>query len=114
MLTTAITKAPISVAIIATLKVFFFLYIRPAVNTKNETSSNTSDTDSGTMKNDSNSNIEQSNEKEQTESYIKTTKGSSAGLPFSKAMLQFKEYVDKFNLDLQVCKELSDLFMNIY
>ena len=89
-------------------------YADNAVNTKNETSSNASNSDSGTMKNDSNSNIEQSNEKEQTESYVKTTKGSSAGLPFSKAMLQFKEYVDKFNLDLQVCKELSDLFMNIY
>ena len=48
------------------------------------------------------------------EEYQRKTLGSSAGLPFSKAMLQFKDFVDKFNLDLQVCKELSDLFINIY
>lgn len=49
-----------------------------------------------------------------TESYTRMTEGSSAGLPFSKAMIQLKQYYDKYNLDSQVIEELSDLFMNVW
>lgn len=55
-----------------------------------------------------------SSDSSQDESYTKTTIGSSAGLPFSKAMLQFKEYCDKFMLDQLVIDDLSDLFMSIW
>lgn len=48
------------------------------------------------------------------ETFEHTTKGSSAGLPFSKAMLQLKSYYDQYRLDEQVIAELSDLFMNLW
>lgn len=48
------------------------------------------------------------------EEYTHTTEGSSAGLPFSKAMIQFKEYIEKFKLDEQVIADLGDLFMNVW
>ena len=50
----------------------------------------------------------------ENESYSKTTKGSSAGLPFSRAMLQFKEFVEAFALDQEVIDELQDLFITIW
>lgn len=49
-----------------------------------------------------------------TETYQKDTVGSSAGLPFSRAMTQLKDYLDEFQLDQQVIDELSDLFMNVW
>lgn len=49
-----------------------------------------------------------------TESYTKFTEGSSAGLPFSRAMIQLKEYLDKFELDQLVINELKDLFMTVW
>ena len=48
------------------------------------------------------------------ESYTKTTEGSSAGLPFSKALIQLKEFYEKYRLDEEVCRELSDLFISLY
>lgn len=49
-----------------------------------------------------------------TEKFTHTTQGSSAGLPFSKAMLQLKEFYSKYDLDRQVINDLSDLFINIW
>jgi hypothetical protein len=49
-----------------------------------------------------------------TETYIKHSYGSASDLSFAHAMVQFKEYCDKFDLDLQVINELKDLFFNIY
>lgn len=54
------------------------------------------------------------NNGQETETYTKLTEGSSAGLPFSRAMLQLKDYLEEFQLDQQVIAELSDLFINIY
>ena len=54
------------------------------------------------------------NNGQETETYTRFTEGSSAGLPFSRAMIQLKEYLDEFQLDQQVIAELSDLFINIY
>lgn len=48
------------------------------------------------------------------ESFEHTTEGSSAGLPFSKALMQLKQLYDKFELDRQVIDELSDLFMCVW
>ena len=48
------------------------------------------------------------------ETYKKKTQGSSAGLPFSKAMLQFKTYIEKFNLEENLFKDLEVLFMSVY
>ena len=64
--------------------------------------------------NDLKSDTNSINKGNMNESYTKRTEGSSAGLPFSKAMLQFKEYVMKFNIDQMVIDELKDLFMNIW
>lgn len=54
------------------------------------------------------------NNGKETETYQRDTVGSSAGLPFSRAMTQLKDYLDEFQLDQQVISELSDLFINIY
>lgn len=48
------------------------------------------------------------------ETYTKDTVGSSAGLPFSRAMTQLKDYLDEYQLDQQVIDELKDLFMQIW
>lgn len=50
----------------------------------------------------------------ETETYTRFTEGSSAGLPFSRAMIQLKQYLDEFQLDQQIIAELSDLFYNLY
>lgn len=55
-----------------------------------------------------------SSESNGSESWVRTEKGSSAGLPFSKALLQLKEFYDSYNLDQQIINELSDLFINIW
>lgn len=47
-----------------------------------------------------------------TETYTRKTQGSSAGLPFSKALIQLKEFYDQYQLDQQVIAELKDLFFN--
>lgn len=44
--------------------------------------------------------------------YTRRTEGSSAGLPFSKAIKQWREIM--LNIDMDIVSELSDLFMNIY
>jgi len=49
-----------------------------------------------------------------TETYNKDTVGSSAGLPFSRAMTQLKDFYDEYELDQQVIDELKDLFMQIW
>jgi len=49
-----------------------------------------------------------------TETYTKFTEGSSAGLPFSRAMIQLKDYLDEFQLDQLICEELNDLFINVW
>lgn len=45
-------------------------------------------------------------------SYTRTTKGSSAGLPFSKAIQQARSIVK--NWETEILKEVSQCFINIY
>lgn len=82
------------------------------VDTANKGKSDSEITDSGT------GTITSENKTETTgtitETYTRFTEGSSAGLPFSKAMLQFKDYLDRFQLDQQVIDELKDLFMLVW
>lgn len=47
----------------------------------------------------------------QKESYTRKQLGSSAGLPFSKALIQLKQFYDKYDLDRQVCEELKEFFI---
>ena len=47
----------------------------------------------------------------QTESYTRKQLGSSAGLHFSKALIQLKQFYDKYDLDRQVCEELKEFFI---
>lgn len=49
---------------------------------------------------------------EQREEYERLTEGSSAGLPFSKAIDQLRETF--INVDMEVIAELEDLFMLVY
>lgn len=46
------------------------------------------------------------------ETYTKFTEGSSAGLPFSKAIKQWREIM--LNIDMEIIEELEPLFMQIY
>lgn len=86
------------------------LYADSASNAKNSETSSGSDTETGKTSSSSSSSGTSNN----TENYTHTTKGSSAGLPFSKAMLQFKEFITSYHLDEQVIGELKDLFMTVY
>lgn len=90
------------------------IYANAGVNSSNEEAytqkNNTRNVSSGI---DTGENTE-TQEDTQKEVYKKTTQGSSAGLPFSKAMIQLKDYFSKFDLDLQVIQELKDLFILIF
>ena len=83
-----------------------------------QTLDSNSTSDKGSMTTDTDfsqkDNSEQKDNGVQTETYERTTMGSSAGLPFSKALMQFKQYIEKYQLDNEICKDLSDLFMSIY
>lgn len=61
-----------------------------------------------------NNSIEGSATGKTVESYTRHSEGSSAGLPFSKAMIQLKEFYDTFNLDELVINELKDLFIQVW
>ena len=65
-------------------------------------------------KNNSNSTTSQnfSNSGNTTESYVRKTLGSSAGLPFSKAIKQWRDIM--INIDMQIINELKNNFMLIW
>lgn len=46
------------------------------------------------------------------EKYTRTNEGSSAGLPFSKAMLQYYDFLNKSQIDKQIIADLGDLFLS--
>ena len=69
-----------------------------------------SSTSSGNRKVTSTDNANQNT----SETYTRHQEGSSAGLPFSKAMIQLKEFYDKYQLDKQVIDELKDLFITLW
>ena len=48
------------------------------------------------------------------ETYTRKTLGSSAGLPFSKALEQFKDFANSYELDKDIIRELSPLFLGYY
>ena len=48
------------------------------------------------------------------ENYTKTTQGSSAGLSFAHALLQAKQFADKYDLLNQIIKNISDLFIQVW
>lgn len=84
------------------------------VNGLNRIEANT--TNDETMKNNNvDTSFQKSKDNGKTvETFTHTTQGSSAGLPFSKALIQLKQYLDKFELDKQVCLELGDLFFGLW
>lgn len=82
-------------------------------STDNSTTESSS-TNVGDITNNATGKVTIDNTGKEIETYSKFTEGSSAGLPFSRAMIQLKDYLDKFQLDQQVIAELSDLFINIY
>lgn len=81
----------------------------------NQTSNSIVDSTSATENTENSTSKSNGNENSKTvEKYTRTNIGSSAGLPFSKAMIQLKQYIDQYNLDQQVIDELSDLFMSCW
>lgn len=62
----------------------------------------------GEQTSNSNANSVQSN----NENYVRKTEGSSAGLPFSKAIKQWREVM--LNIDMQIIEELEPLFMGLW
>ena len=90
------------------------LFVDNAAKNKS-TTENTNSTKLDSSASDSmQSNTKENSNGNMTESYTKTTQGSSAGLPFSKALIQLKEFQEKYQLDIQVIAELSDLFYSLY
>lgn len=93
---------------------------------RNKTSQDTTDessqnsTSNGTVNNsidgtDKTINVNNGTSNNKTiETYSKHSYGSASDLSFAHAMVQFKDYCDKYNLDQQVISELSDLFHNVW
>lgn len=83
--------------------------------TAKSTDNSTSESESNLKSNDiTKNNSNQLSNGTMIETYTKKTSGSSAGLPFSKALLELKAFYDKYDLDRQVIAEISDLFYSLY
>ena len=54
------------------------------------------------------------NENTTIETYERKNVGSSAGLPFSRALIQYKEFIDKFDLYNKIIRDLADLFITVW
>lgn len=79
----------------------------------NGTNDSTNDTtSSGTNSTATNNTGNTTNNAEET--YTKKMEGSSFSFSPVTAMLQFKKYVDAYNLDALVIRELRDLFITVY
>jgi len=81
----------------------------------NETSNQTSSNEINSEQNaaaESKSNSDMSSVQNVIDSFIRKTEGSSAGLPFSKALKQWREIM--LNIDMMIIEELDPLFMQIY
>lgn len=84
-------------------------------NNSNDTSEDTSNTEmSSTSTNNGTGKTTNTGNATTNETYSKRSYGSASDLSFAHAMTQFKDYVDKFDLDIQVINELKDLFYNLY
>lgn len=80
-----------------------------------KTDSTTNNIDNATTENATGERLnEQTGTGNTKETYTRKTLGSSAGLSFNNAMMQFKKFVEQFDLDYQVILELNDLFMNVW
>lgn len=85
-----------------------------------DNTSNSSITDNGTNNTDYNDKANSKENNKQnvdikantTENYVRKTIGSSAGLPFSKAIKQWREVM--INIDMQIINELPNLFIGIW
>lgn len=54
------------------------------------------------------------NNSKRIETYERTNVGSSAGLPFSRALVQYADYIDRYEIDKMIIKELSSLFFTVW
>lgn len=92
------------------------------VDSANKQKANATSTDNSNSESESNltsndittNNSNQLSNGNMIETYTKKTEGSSAGLPFSKALIQLKEFYEKYDLDRQVIDDLRDLFYGCY
>lgn len=96
------------------------------VDTANRTKASGSSTSNSTSDNDTTDEMESrtdntsdiinttENDNKQMETYTRKTEGSSAGLSFSIAMQQFKTYLEKYAIEVEIIDELQDLFMSIW
>jgi hypothetical protein len=74
----------------------------------------TKTTNNNTVGNENDSSIVNHQEGTTTETYTRETSGASAGFHFTIAMQQFRDFIEKYDLDNMVIAELGDLFMTIY
>ena len=80
--------------------------------TSSEIENNTFVTNISKSNSNSNSNSNSTREGSQTETFTRKNQGSSAGLPFSKAVAQWREVM--LNIDMEIIKELEILFLQIW
>ena len=78
--------------------------------TTSSTDTTKNDKVNGTMSQNDSGTINHNNE--QTETYTKLTEGSSAGLPYSDAIRQWRKIM--VNIDMQIIEELEPLFIQIW
>ena len=72
----------------------------------------TRDENNGNSESNSSSSSTGTSKDKNKQSYTKTTQGSSAGLPFSKAIQQWRDI--QINIKKEFVDSFKDLFMNIY
>lgn len=90
------------------------LYVDTATKITTGSSNDSNSNDENTSSGNASAMGSSEGESNTVETYTRKTLGSSAGLPFSKALLQFKEYVSQYDLDKQIIDELADLFIAFY
>ena len=92
-------------------------YASATDNNNNESqinnTNNSTTTDTGENKSNNKGTINSSNKN--IEEYTKTQLGSSAGLPFSKAMTQYDDYImEKGNIDMRIIEDLETCFFQLW
>lgn len=82
--------------------------------TQNNIDSNSISEDKNNTNMQSSSDSNTNSDNNMVETYTRKTLGSSAGLPFSKALEQFKDFAKSYELDKEIIRELSPLFLGFY
>ena len=85
-----------------------------STNSNSDTTSTTNTSNTGTSDTSSTNSNDSNSSSTTQEEYTKTTAGNKSGKSFPELLIKYREFINKFNLDQQVCDDLKDLFINIW